>query len=515
MRGADLRSMMPLPHGNQVTPLVGIQVHQNASYVYGQSDCLMQYSDTAVGASSGVYCFVSEDGVHWQEYMTHSEWLPMSELSGESNRLVPGRPFRLGDRTIYYYIGGVLNFAWCRVYGECWYALDSGETDGILETPLIEKPAEGWGSLVCSCDPNGGAVRVEVLDATEEAIANYARGDCDTLNNATEQAVTWDGASLADLTTDTIRLRFVFAGSGANLPKLYQWQIEDPLPPAPTVSGYAPTGTSVAAAANVVVTFSEVMDRATTEAAFSLSPNPGGGFSWSGGDTVLTFVPDGALELGTEYTATVGVGAQSTQGGALAAEFSWEFTAAPPDPETNPTDGDGEVTFYLTYPGTYQVICPDTGSVIGDVFTLELDENGNIVSPAGGILTITAISIPVPTSADNYVVWATERSLDGAATAAHEEVTVTVVDCSDSAMYTAADGVIRRLKGTSFHTDANGQWSFQIEKTAVASGGQITLKRVWTTGEGGAVKSWAKMDASKATAGGQIAWAAWEPKETT
>jgi hypothetical protein len=177
------------------------------------------------------------------------------------------------------------------------------------------------------------------------------------------------------------------------------------------------------------------------------------------------------------------------------------------------TDVDGEVVFNRD-DGTWDYVIEDTAAYTGSSGHVVI-ASGVVTSPAGGILTITAIGIPVPTSADNYVVWATERSLDGAATAAHEEVTVTVVDCSDSAMYTAADGVIRRLKGTSFHTDANGQWSFQIEKTAVASGGQITLKRVWTTGEGGQVKSWAKMDASKATAGDQIAWAAWEPKETT
>ena len=233
MRGADLRSMMPLPHGNQVTPLVGIQVHQNASYVYGQSDCFMQYSDTAIGASSGVYCYVSEDGVHWQTYADYSDWLPMLELDGESNRLMPGHPFRLGDRTIYYYTGGVLNFAWCRVHGECWYALDSGETDGLLETPLIEKPAEGWGPLVCSCDPNGGAVTVEVLDATETVVAGYAEADCDVLTDATEQSVTWKGVSLEDLDTEYIRIRFGFSGSDEmGLPKLYQWRIEDLVTPA-------------------------------------------------------------------------------------------------------------------------------------------------------------------------------------------------------------------------------------------------------------------------------------------
>jgi len=232
--GSDLRSMMPLPHGNQVQPLVGIQVHQNASYVYGQSDCLLQYSDTAVGFSSGVYCYVSEDGVHWQQYANHSDWIPMLELPNEPSRLAQGRPFRLGDRTIYYHAGlNWLNFAWSRVHGECWYALDSGKTTGMLETPLIEKPAEGWGPLVCSCDPNGGAVTVEVLDATETVIAGYADADCDVLTDATEQSVTWKGVSLEDLDTEYIRIRFGFSGSDeTGLPILYQWRIEDLVTPA-------------------------------------------------------------------------------------------------------------------------------------------------------------------------------------------------------------------------------------------------------------------------------------------
>ena len=232
IRGADLRSMAPLPYGNQLTPLVGCQVHNNNSWVYRQSDCFMQYSDTATAASSGVYCYVSEDGVHWQAYADHTVWLPKSELVGEGNRLYGGRPFILGDRVIYYYagVGVVANFAWCRVDGECWYALDGGQTSGLLETPLIEQPVEGWGAVLVNANPGGGSLAVEVLDADEQVITGYAAGDCDAITDAVDQTVTWGGEDLSALAAEgTIRLRFVFANSGGAAPRLYRWEVTDML----------------------------------------------------------------------------------------------------------------------------------------------------------------------------------------------------------------------------------------------------------------------------------------------
>ena len=107
---------------------------------------------------------------------------------------------------------------------------------------------------------------------------------------------------------------------------------------APTIGTVSPAdgATNVAPNGNVSVTFSEPMDKAATEAAFSLAPTGGakvaGSFSWSA-DT-MTFDPSSDLASGKEYTATVGSGAKDTAGNALAAGKSWAFTTKALTPVT-------------------------------------------------------------------------------------------------------------------------------------------------------------------------------------
>jgi serine protease AprX len=100
---------------------------------------------------------------------------------------------------------------------------------------------------------------------------------------------------------------------------------------APTISSVSPAdgATGVAVNANVSMTFSETMDTAATQAAFSLvkssdSSSVAGGFSWSG--NTMTFDPSGDLEKGVEYTAKMTTEAKDTAGNALAAEKVWKFT---------------------------------------------------------------------------------------------------------------------------------------------------------------------------------------------
>jgi subtilisin family serine protease len=92
---------------------------------------------------------------------------------------------------------------------------------------------------------------------------------------------------------------------------------------APSISSVSPAdgATTVATSAAVSVTFSESMDRASAEAAFSLGVP--GTFSWSG-DT-MTFRPSSPLAEGTQYTATLGAGPRDLAGNALAAGRTWSF----------------------------------------------------------------------------------------------------------------------------------------------------------------------------------------------
>jgi hypothetical protein len=101
---------------------------------------------------------------------------------------------------------------------------------------------------------------------------------------------------------------------------------------------------------SISVTFSEAMDRSPTEAAFSASPDPGCVFSWNSASTTLTCDPQGDLDPSTSYQVTIGTGAQSSPGVALANEYSFQFetgtatdTTAPFVVDTTPDDGATDV----------------------------------------------------------------------------------------------------------------------------------------------------------------------------
>jgi hypothetical protein len=100
-------------------------------------------------------------------------------------------------------------------------------------------------------------------------------------------------------------------------------------PPTATTVSPADGATAVATAATVSVTFSEAMDRASAQSAFSLARAGDGApvagtFSWSG-DT-MTFRPSAALAQGTQYSATLAAGAKDLAGNAMAEGRSWTFS---------------------------------------------------------------------------------------------------------------------------------------------------------------------------------------------
>ena len=99
---------------------------------------------------------------------------------------------------------------------------------------------------------------------------------------------------------------------------------------APTITSVAPadSATGVARTATVSVAFSEAMDAAATQAAFTLvrasdGAPVAGTYAWSG--TTLTFRPSSPLADGALYTARVATGAKDAAGNPLAGERSWSF----------------------------------------------------------------------------------------------------------------------------------------------------------------------------------------------
>ena len=129
----------------------------------------------------------------------------------------------------------------------------------------------------------------------------------------------------------------------------------------PTIISVSPTGgaTGVVITTTISATFSEAMNEASAKAAFSITPDVAGTFSWVW--NTMTFTPDANLAYSTKYTVTIGTDAQDLAGNPMASAYSWSFTteSAPAVPTVS--------------------IDPASQSVsTGDTFTVDV-----VVDPAG------------------------------------------------------------------------------------------------------------------------------------
>ena len=132
-----------------------------------------------------------------------------------------------------------------------------------------------------------------------------------------------------------------YSGSGAYFVDISAGLGVDTTPPTITSVAPADAALDVATNAKVSITFSEPMNQASAQGAFSLirtsdSSAVAGSFSWSG--NTMTFTPSSALAALTQYTATETTAANDGSGNALAAGQTWSFTtAAAPPPPTSTT----------------------------------------------------------------------------------------------------------------------------------------------------------------------------------
>ncbi len=142
--------------------------------------------------------------------------------------------------------------------------------------------------------------------------------------------------------------------TGGVLEEDFSWQFTIEAPYVLSVEP-ATGSTLVPLTQTVKITFSQPMDRASAQAAFTLKPlrsesRVPGRFEWSDNDTVMTFIPEGRLELDTEYLITLEQTALSAPGAApLKAPYKGSFRTVP-YPRillTTPSDGTKDA-----YPGT-------------------------------------------------------------------------------------------------------------------------------------------------------------------
>ena len=158
---------------------------------------------------------------------------------------------------------------------------------------------------------------------------------------------------------------------------------------APTVISTVPATGATAVAVNTLVTatFSEAMNPTTINGTTFTLTGPGatpvgGAVTYSG--STATFTPTTILAANTLFTATITTGAKDPAGAALAANFVWTFTTAPPPTvvSTVPVNGATAVAVNTTITATFsEAMNPAT--ITGTTFTV----TGPGAAPVAGAVT--------------------------------------------------------------------------------------------------------------------------------
>ena len=189
----------------------------------------------------------------------------------------------------------------------------SAKDDGIARFDRDASGALSYHSCTSGDTASGADACVLIASATPAGINSG-------LDSPRSIAMSVDGKSLyAGARDDSAVARFDAAASPA-----------DTTPP--TVSSVSPPdgAVGVETGSALTVAFSEPMNRANAEAAFSLAPSAqqtspvAGTFAWNG--NAMTFRPSAPLGTGTPYTAVVRTGATDAAGNSLAGEVVWSFT---------------------------------------------------------------------------------------------------------------------------------------------------------------------------------------------
>lgn len=155
--------------------------------------------------------------------------------------------------------------------------------------------------------------------------------------------------SLAGSTTYTVDVTpGLQAVDGAMLAEGYRWSFQT-LPPEILRVSPSQNQTGIALESDVTIAFSQPMDPASVEMAFSMASagdDITGEFRWTEDDTEVSFTPAELLAMETTYTVSVDASARSANGAAtLDSPYTWTFTTVPYPRviETRPADGATEV----------------------------------------------------------------------------------------------------------------------------------------------------------------------------
>jgi hypothetical protein len=193
--------------------------------------------------------------------------------------------------------------------------------------------------VVVSTSPASGATTMDVrtnvtITFSEEmdeaalttafSVAPSVAGDLSLAGNV----LTFDPLSdLPNATTYTVTVdtgAVDLAGLPLAADHVFTFTVNDSVAPYVTSTSPVNGAVDVPLSSSITVTFSELMDAAATEGAFSTDPALGGAPSVSG--ATLTLVPSGGLESDTEYTVTISTAAADLVGLTLAADYTFTFS---------------------------------------------------------------------------------------------------------------------------------------------------------------------------------------------
>lgn len=260
----------------------------------------------------------------------------------------------------------------------------------------------------------------------------------------------------------------------------------DSIPPTVINKSPADGATGVPINTSLSLTFSEPMNEASVEAAFSASPAVTCTFLWDSTSTLMTCDPTADLSYGTSYTVTLGTGAQDANGNALAAAHSFGFTTAMAPDTTAPT--------ITAVTPTHQSVGAARNTNISVTFSEPMDKASAqaafaITSPvgfSGGVFswdaagTTMTYNPPADFGYGIYVSWqlsTTAEDLAGNSLASNYARSFRIIRSSTINIYSSAslDGVVSDVNQVSASGDPAAVGDLGVFSTNIAYRGFLTF----------------------------------------
>lgn len=184
----------------------------------------------------------------------------------------------------------------------------------------------------------------------------------------------------------------------------------------PVVNSITPThdATGISPASSITVNFSQAMNTASVQSAFSTTPASTGNFVWSAGNTIVTYTPSSNFAGSTIYTVRIGDAATDSTGLAMHGAFESRFTTGAASSTARPsinsfsssgvTDTTASLAAAVTPNGATTTVFFEYGPTTGYGTTVSGQAIGNGNSPINVSANLSGLT---PGTTYHYRVYAT------------------------------------------------------------------------------------------------------------